>query len=222
MDGVHDLGGLHGLGPIDPEPEAEEPWFHHEWERRIFALNLACGAHGRWSIDDGRYARERQHPVDYLRNSYYQTWLAGLSTLLVERGLLSAEELASGKAGAPADPATLRVLRADAVEPAMMRGTPYTREVDAPAVFKPGDTVRVKNRHPVTHTRAPRYARGRVGVIDTDHGIHVYPDSNAAGGGEDPQHLYSVRFAARELWGPDAPAADEVFIDLWDDHLEPS
>src|SRR5918994_5282921 len=116
MNGGHDLGGMHGLGPI--EPEADEPVFHHAWEKRVFALTLATGALGRWSIDMGRHARERQHPADYLRHSYYENWLAGLEKLLVERGLVSAEELASGRASGPADEAVRdRVLQAEKVEP---------------------------------------------------------------------------------------------------------
>ena len=102
MNGIHELGGVHGLGPIDPEPEATEPLFHADWERRVLAVTLACGALGQWNIDMGRHARERQHPVAYLTNSYYQTWLHGLGVLLVERGVLSAEELATGRAAGPA------------------------------------------------------------------------------------------------------------------------
>ena len=98
MNGAHDLGGMHGLGPINPEPENEEPWFHGEWEKRVFAMTLASGMLGQWNIDTSRHARERQNPADYLKHSYYETWLAGLEKLLVESNLVTADELASGKA----------------------------------------------------------------------------------------------------------------------------
>src|SRR6202011_5250340 len=98
MNGAHDLGGMHGFGPINAEPEAVEPVFHADWEKRVFGLVRTTGALGLWNGDMSRHARERQHPVDYLRHSYYENWLAGLQKLLVEKGLVTAEELASGQA----------------------------------------------------------------------------------------------------------------------------
>ena len=83
MNSAHDVGGMHGFGPINPEPEAEEPVFHTDWEKRVFGLTLAAGFIGKWNIDMSRYARERQHPVDYLRHTYYENWLAGLEKLLL-------------------------------------------------------------------------------------------------------------------------------------------
>ena len=128
MNGAHDLGGMHGLGPINPEPEVTEPVFHAEWERRVFGLNLAAGALGQWNIDISRHARERQHPIAYLRHSYYENWLIGLETLLLEAGLVSAEELATGKATSPADAAIKsRLLRAERVAAALARGGPVNK-----------------------------------------------------------------------------------------------
>src|SRR5262245_30623868 len=98
MNGGHDIGGMHGFGPINPEPEADESVFHAEWEKRVFGLRLAAGALGKFNIDMGRYARERQHPAEYLRHTYFENWLAGLEKLLVETGLVTAEELVTGKA----------------------------------------------------------------------------------------------------------------------------
>jgi nitrile hydratase len=222
MNGGHDLGGMHGLGPIDPEPEAAEPVFHQDWEKRVFALTLATGALGRWTIDMGRHARERQHPADYLRHSYYENWLAGLEKLLVERGLVSAAELASGKAAGPADDAVrARVLQAAMVAPAVARGGPVEVAIDAPPRFAVGDRVRAINRHPTGHTREPRYVRGRTGVVQEHYGAHVFPDLSAAGQREG-RHLYSVRFEAAELWGPSAAPAGAVYADLWEDYLEPA
>ena len=91
MNGGQDLGGMHGLGPIDIE--ADEPVFHAEWERRVFALTLAMGARGEWNIDMSRHARENRDPVDYLSSSYYEIWLKGLEALLSERGFLDPQEL---------------------------------------------------------------------------------------------------------------------------------
>src|SRR5215813_8876233 len=98
MNSAHDLGGMHGLGPINAEPEAQEPVFHADWERRVFGLVRAIGALGQWTGDMSRHARERQHPVEYLRHSYYENWLAGLEKLVVEADLVAPEELASGRA----------------------------------------------------------------------------------------------------------------------------
>jgi nitrile hydratase len=222
MNGGHDLGGMHGLGPIDPEPEADEPVFHHDWEKRVFALTLATSALGQWSIDMGRHARERQHPADYLRHTYYENWLAGLEKLVVERGLVSADELAAGSTSGPADAAVRqRVLQAADVTGVLTKRGSYEVAVDAPPRFAVGDRVRAINRHPRGHTREPRYVRGRVGVVHAHYGAHVFPDRSAAGQREG-RHLYSVRFAAEELWGESAVPASAVYADLWEDYLEPA
>src|SRR6516164_2155133 len=113
MNGAHDLGGQHGFGPVNAEPESQEPVFHADWEKRVFGPVRVLGPLGRWNGDMSRHARERQHPVDYLRHSYYENWLAGLEKLLVEQGLVTADELASGKAAGLADAEIRkRVLRA--------------------------------------------------------------------------------------------------------------
>jgi nitrile hydratase len=222
MNGAHDLGGLHGFGPINPEPEAEEPVFHADWERRMFGLNLAAGALGKWNIDMSRYARERQHPIDYLRHTYYENWLAGLETLLVEAGLVTTEELATGKAASAVEADTLqRVLKAERVPLALSKGSPVTMESATVPRFKPGDRVRAINRHPLGHTREPRYVRGHTGVIHEHYGAHVFPDRNAVGTREG-RHLYSVRFEAVELWGESSAGQSAVYVDLWEDYLEPA
>ena len=222
MNGPHDLGGMHGFGRINAEAEAEEPVFHADWEKRVFGLVRALGALGKWNSDRARFARERQHPVDYLRHSYYENWLAGLETLLVETGLVTAEELASGKRTPLADEARSKpLLQAEEVAAALLHGSPATMPADAPPRFRPGDRVRARNRHPVGHTREPRYVRGRVGVIHEHHGAHVLPDFSAEGV-RVGRHLYSVRFEASELWGENANGNSAVYVDLWDDYLEPA
>jgi nitrile hydratase len=222
MNGAHDLGGMHGLGSIKPEPEGQEPVFHAAWEQRVFGLTLAVGALGRWTIDMSRHARERQHPIEYLRQSYYENWLAGLEKLLVETGLVTAEELASGTAIGPADDATRqRVLQAEHVPTILAKGAPVTMAIDTAPRFQRGDQVRAINRHPLGHTREPRYVRGQIGVIHAYHGAHVFPDRSAEGSKEG-QHLYSVRFEASALWGEHANTGSAVYVDLWEAYLEPA
>ena len=218
MNGAHDLGGMHGLGPIDPAPN--EPVFHDRWERRAFGITLACGALGRWNIDMSRFARESMHPADYLATSYYEHWLHGLEVLLAQSGLVTAQELDGN--GDPRPAADVTALTADRVGPALARGSTARVESDLAAKFAAGDGVVARNRNPLGHTRVPRYARGRRGVIDRDHGVFVFADDHAAGRGKNPQHVYSVRFTARELWGAEASPRDSVYIDLWDDHLDPA
>jgi nitrile hydratase len=219
MNGVHDMGGMHGMGPIDPE--ADEPVFHEPWEARVFALNRATGALGKWNIDAGRHARERIPPADYLRMGYYEKWLAGLITVLEESGLVTHVEIENGRP-APGTPKAIPPLRVQQVAALVAERGWFDRPVNAPPRFAVGQAVRAKKINPAGHTRLPRYARGNAGVVDRIHGAHVFPDTNAHFRGESPQHLYSVRFSARELWGEAASARDAVYIDLWEDYLEPA
>lgn len=214
MNGVHDMGGMHGLGPV--VPEAEVQGFHSRWEARVHALTLASPT--RSNIDAGRHRIELMPAADYLRLSYYEKWLARLELLLVAGGYVTPEELASGRAD-PAAPCATPVRPADSVPEAMTGPYSYVRDA-GPAAFAVGDRVRARNLNPTGHTRLPRYVRGREGVIVSLHGAHVWPDSNAHGLGEAPQHLYTVSFAADELWGPQASPRDSVRLDLWEPYLE--
>lgn len=216
MNGIHDLGGMHGFAPV--EVEREEPVFHAEWEERVFALTLAAGFLGKWNLDMSRSAREQMPPAEYLATTYYEHWLFGLRRLLVEHGLVTAEELASGRAGPRA--AQPRKLAAADVPKALQNRRAARVDEEVPAKFKAGDRVVARNSNPEGHTRLPRYARGRAGVIDRDHGVFIFADTHASGLGKRPQHVYSVRFGARELWGAQASPRDSVYVDLWDDHLE--
>jgi len=219
MDGAHDMGGVAGFGAVQPEPN--EPVFHAEWERRAFALTLAMGMPGGWNIDMSRFAREDRPPQDYLGKSYYEIWLAGLERLMLERGLVAADEIEAGHQLCPAKPVA-RTLTPGDVAATLHRGGPTERETGKSARFAIGDRVRTKTINPPTHTRLPRYARGHVGVIDRIHGAHVLPDSNARGAGEDPQWLYTVTFDGRELWGEEAEPGSTTSIDAWEPYLEPA
>ncbi|HEY5105894.1 MAG TPA: nitrile hydratase subunit beta [Caulobacteraceae bacterium] len=219
MNGAHDMGGMHGLGPI--APPANEPVFHHPWEARVLAMTLALGAWGKWNIDASRHQRELIPGPDYLRMSYYEKWLTGLIDLAVGAGLVSWTEVDSGRPAA----ASVRAhppLTAERVAAVIGAGGPATRDVAAPRTFAIGETVRARTINPIGHTRLPRYVRGRIGIVERDHGVHVFPDTNAHGLGERPCRLYGVAFKARELWGQTAGARDSVHLDLWDAYLEPA
>jgi len=220
MNGAQDMGGMQCMGPV--EPEKNEPVFHADWEKRVLAVTLAMGAWRKWNLDMARFARENTPAADYLRRSYYETWLYGLEKLMVETGLLAPGEIDAAVAGRHAERVAEPPLTVDKVGPSLAKGSTARVDEDRPAKFKAGDTVRVFNRHPVGHTRAPRYVRGHVGTVEQDHGVFIFPDSHAADGSKNPQHVYAVRFTARELWGPEANARDSVCVDLWDAYLEPA
>jgi nitrile hydratase beta subunit len=206
MNSVHDMGGMDGLGAI--ERETDEPVFHADWEAKVFALTRAMSAWRKWNIDASRHQRELIPGAEYMRMSYYEKWLAGLESLIDKSGLMAVSH---------ATPA----LKAEQVAELVERGASTRREVALAPRFAAGEPVRARNINPAGHTRLPRYTRGKLGVIDRDHGVFVFPDTNAHFLGECPQHVYSVRFAARELWGEQASPRDAVFVDLWEDYLEP-
>ena len=221
MNGAHDLGGMEGFGPIAPEPEAQEPVFHADWEGRVYGLNRALGFLGMWNIDMGRFAREQQRPVEYLKHSYYENWLVGIEKLLLEAGLVTREELATGEESSPVtEEIKQKSLRAEMVGNVPIRVTNYRRPIEAPPRFRSGDRVRAINRHPSGHTREPRYVRGHEGTVHEHYGSQVFPDLSAQGIDEG-RHLYSVRFEGTELWGETADARSAVHMDLWEDYLEP-
>lgn len=217
MNGAQDLGGQMGFGPI--ELEEDEPNFHARWEERAFAVTLAMGATGTWTLDASRFARESLPPATYLSSSYYEIWTRGLEKLVVANGLVSEEELRQGRKLEPAGPVK-RVLKADAVAGALAKGAPVDREVRQPARFRVGDKVRSKRMHPEHHTRLPRYARDVPGIIEAVHGFHVFPDTNAHGKGEQPAWLYGVFFKGTDIWGPDSDPRLSLRIDLWEPYLD--
>jgi nitrile hydratase len=182
------------------------------------ALTVAMGATGAWNIDQSRAARETQ-PA-YAQLSYYRLWLVALQQLMAERGLLLPDELAAGQPLHAAVPVK-RVLAAADVPAMLARGSATERAATRPARFRPGDAVRTSAGIADHHTRLPGYARGRRGVIEHVHGVHVFADSNAQGLGEQPQWLYGVVFEGTELWGADAAPGLKVSIDAWEPYLSP-
>jgi nitrile hydratase len=218
VNGVHDMGGQHGFGTVTPEPD--EPVFHADWERRAFALTLAMGATGTWNLDGARFARESLPPVTYLSSTYYEIWFGALERQLEEHGLVSADERRAGQALEPAKPVA-RTLAAEDVPATLGRGGPTARDATRPARFAVGDRVRARNLNPPTHIRLPRYVRGHVGTVELVHAPHVFPDTHAHGLGEQPEWLYTVRFDARELWGPGADPTVRVSTDAFEPYLEP-
>jgi nitrile hydratase len=215
VNGVHDMGGIHGLGPV--APEADEPVFHHDWEGRVHALVIASPT--RANLDAGRHQRELIPGPAYLAMSYYEKWFEALRQLLLSGGYVAEAEMAAARADPAAPKATPR-LAPDEVTGVFSRRGSYLRDAPSPALFAIGDKVRARNLHPTGHTRLPRYVRGRVGVIERVHGAHVFPDTHAHTGADDPRWLYLVRFTSRELWGPDAAERDSVSLDLWEPYLE--
>ncbi len=218
MDGIHDMGGMDGFGKV--EVEQNEPPFHGRWEGRVMALQRTMIYAGGWNIDHARYAQERIAPNIYLDASYYEKWALAMETNVVERGLAGADELQAGHALRPGKPLP-RKMTADLIPDRLTRGSFY-RQQQAPAKFKPGDRVRTKNMHPATHTRLPRYARDKVGVIERCQGCHIFPDSAASNLGDNPQWLYTVVFDGPELWGPDSDPNLKVSIEAFEPYLEPA
>jgi nitrile hydratase subunit beta len=218
LNGIHDMGGMQDMGPI--QYEKNEPVFHEPWESRIFAMYIALGAWRKWNIDAARHSRELIPPAEYLRMTYYERWFAGQVDLLIKRGLATIAEIESGVPAAGTAKATPP--STPAIREHLLSYINASRNVPVAPRFRSGQRVRARNINPIGHTRLPRYARGKFGTIHLDHGVFVFPDTNAHFLGEKPQHVYSVRFTARELWGEQAAPHDSVYLDMWDDYLEPA
>ena len=221
MNGVHDMGGQQGFGPV--LFEAHEPLFHAPWESRAMAVTVAMGASGQWNIDLSRSARESLPPAIYLSSTYYEIWIRALEQLMLERGMVTPAELASGQMSAPPAPVN-RVLTRETVDAALKAGSPTERPIDQPALFKLGQQVRARNMHPQGHTRLPRYVRGHVGTIVSVHGGHVFPDGHTMRAtppfNVPVEWLYTVVFDGTTLWGENSDPTVEVTVDAWESYLE--
>jgi nitrile hydratase len=218
MNTAHDMGGMHGFGPVEPEPD--EPPFHEAWEGRVLALQRAMGFTRLWTIDGGRASLEALPALDYLGSSYYRRWFLGLERRLLDHGLVDRAEIAAGRSARPGRRLNHTLGLAD-VERVLVRGN-FARPAAAAARYKLGDKVRTREMNPPTHTRLPRYARDKAGAIEAVRGCHVYPDSAATGAGDDPQWLYTVVFAGSELWGEAADPSLTVSIDAFEPYLVPA
>ncbi len=215
MNSAHDLGGMHGFGNID---RSQRENFTHQWEEKVFGLTLACGLLGQWNLDESRYARERMEAGEYLRSGYYEHWLHGLERLLVEKRLVTVDELESGRSEQKSG---LSPVAADKIPGILKSGAPVQMRPQSMPLFQTGQLVRVRNFHPKTHTRAPRYVRSRSGRVSAHYGAYIFPDLHSARGEKRPAHLYSVRFEAGELWGEqDAEGRSAVYVDLFEPYLQ--
>jgi nitrile hydratase beta subunit len=224
MNSIHDLGGMHGLGPI--QREENEPVFHAEWEKHVYAINRTRAWLG-YNIDEMRHGIERMDPGRYLAATYYERWLDMLERMLAEKGVLTREEIDARTAflrdhpedeiPRREDPALLAQL-----EESLRAHPGFDREATSPPRFTVGDRVVTRHWQPVGHTRLPRYARGKRGTIHRVHGAYVFPDTNAHGAGEQPQWVYSVGFDGRELWDDSAEPRECLYLDLWESYLAPA
>lgn len=220
MDGIHDMGGMHGFGPVEMEPD--EPVFHHPWEGRAFGLAMTSSP---GNTDQFRHAMERMGTRQYLGASYYERWLGGLERLLLEKGVITEEELqaslkrvtAGEEVADEKDPdraaALARVFRTPPPAPPPVSSPPAGR-------FAVGQAVAVRNAHPDGHTRCPGYLRRARGVVERVHGSSPLPDVGAVGGPAQVEPVYGVGFALTELWGDGADPRGRVTVDLWESYLE--
>jgi nitrile hydratase subunit beta len=227
LNGIHDVGGMHGFGPVVIDPD--EPVFAADWERTVFGVTIVALGAGLFNLDEFRYATEREDPARSLASPYYEHWLSAVELLTREKAIVAAGELDAARRRwassrprrpSPGDDRRGSSELALAMRGVIRHGASVRREATTPPAFRVGDAVRAKNMHPSSHTRLPRYARGRHGTVTAGHGAFVFPDANASGLGERPQHLYSVRFEARELWGEHGRRGDSVSLDLWESYLE--
>jgi len=189
MNGVHDLGGAHGFGPVPVEKD--EPVFHRPWEGKVYAMMGLVRRGGLFNLDEMRFAIERIPPAEYLASSYYERWLSALERLVREKER-------AGPSG-------------------LNPGSPQT---GVRARWRAGDAVRARNLNPKGHIRLPRYARGKRGVVLRVNRPRLLPDLNAELKGRVWQHVYTVSFAARELWGEQGRPDESVSLDLWEEYLE--
>ncbi|MFT7059845.1 MAG: nitrile hydratase [Pseudorhodobacter sp.] len=218
MDGIHDMGSMHGFGRV---PLEQDTVFTHDWQKRAFALTEALA----WSVpfcaDEHRHSIERIAPADYLNRDYFEKWVIGVQTLLQEAGLVDCEELVTGQKRfdivQESHPAvTPKELIADTKAGAALS---FAGQSSA-AKFNVGQTVRVGVDCPAGHTRVPRYVRNRIGKIVKDLGVFQFADAVAAKLGPCPQHCSTVEFDARSLWGADAEENQRLYVDLWEAYLE--
>ena len=198
MNGIHDLGGMDNFGPIIREEN--EPVFHEDWERKIYALTIAMFPAGYCKVDEMRRTTENIEPAVYLQARYYQKWLLTLESILLEKDILTKEEIETGRSIRTEGGYKLPPVAKEMIQFAMHNPVPANLDIEIAPKFHTGDQIIAKNIHPYHHTRLPRFIRGRRGVVEKDHGVFLLADTNAHGGPDKPQHVYTVKFTAREFW----------------------
>ncbi len=220
MDGVHDMGGMHGFGPVDTSNDGA--LFPNTWESRVFATNLAMSIHLGNNVDRFRFRIESMPPAEYLHSSYYERWLASVLAGVKELGLLSDTELAEIHAGRVPDVTAGDAVALTPVVVQNMVNPPggKRRDMSGTPAFAIGEKVRARAMHRPGHTRMPRYVRGCIGTIVSDNGKQILPDTHANSGEEVMERLYTVRFKSSDIWGEDANPLDSVCVDLWESYLE--
>ena len=220
MNGIHDMGGMHGFGSI--EREVDEPIFHEPWESRVFGMMLGV----RVPVPGGGRSKvEAMDPAHYLTSSYYEKWLHGRIEGLIAAGVLTQEELQERVEALRAQPDAELPRREDpervqTILARLRQRQAPNREAPIQPQFAVGDTVRVRNMHPAGHTRLPRYVRGKQGRVVRFYGIHNLQDARPPDTPSEPQPIYAVRFDARELWGDAAEPNESVHLDMWESYLE--
>lgn len=222
MNSPHDVGAMQRFGPVPRE--TDEPVFHADWERKIFSIMLGLAGQGHYSADHFRSARETIAPHRYLTSRYYELWLHAVERLLA--GTIAAEQIEAKVAELRATPSAtaptvLDVQLAETLHRGLREGHSTRGVVDRPRRFAIGDAVRTRNEHPVGHTRLPRYARDKHGVVEALYPPFPVPD-RADAGDETPEYVYCVRFAAEDLWGDTAEPGCEVHLDMWESYLVPA
>ncbi|GEL17892.1 nitrile hydratase subunit beta [Pseudonocardia asaccharolytica] len=226
MNGVHDLGGTDGLGPV-VIPEHEPVW-RAEWEKTAFALFPTNFRAGLFGVDMFRFGIEQMHPAVYLLSPYYEHWLHSAEHYATRAGVIDPAELDAKTQYYLDHPDEPLPDRKDPdllafVDAAVKQGAPARRESSRQPKFQVGDRVTVVDDSPRGHTRKARYIRGKSGVVELAHGTFIYPDSAGNGGEDDPQHVYTVKFTGEELWGADAAEpGGVVYVDVWEPYIVPA
>ena len=224
MNGIHDMGGLHGFGLVDREED--EPVFHSYWESRVFCMTQVLDTQQVWNLDEHRHEIELMNAADYLTAGYYGRWLFAMERLLDRKAILKVHEVQRRVDELNVGAATLAPADGGPrgwplPEEQKVRWGAWRHEMSVTPRFAVGDKVRVRNIHPEGHTRVTSYARGKIGVVDRVNGeAWVFPDTRAHCRGECLQSVYGVRLCATDLWGPQAEPNTWVFIDLSEDYLE--
>jgi nitrile hydratase len=220
VDGVHDMGGMHGFGQV-VEPGSELP-YHEPWEPRVFAIQMLVGVEGLGAGPGGRAVREEMDPAQYLAASYYERWLYSAEQRLLRKGTIAPGDVEQAMERLEAGE-SVPTHQDAAMAERIMADLRSVYSMDAPPEdvrFSPGQRVRVKRMHPAGHTRCPRYARGVAGVIESVRGADRLPDRAVYAEQVVPEPVYSVAFRSQDLWGPSAEPPWTVLLDLWDSYLE--